>query len=190
VVADALGRPTSRLRVLNDSTASGYDLYFGRGLTGRLFLMVLGTGVGVCVIDDRGPLRVNGDSPGHFGQMDVSIEGHPVVGPDGGAGSLEGYVGAAVLANTYGTDADALTKMRPADPAFRALVRAIRVAHAMYRPHHVVLAGGVGIRLGHAAADMQAAVNRQLTRIARPGGRSASASTTSTPPPARPGRRG
>ena len=169
VVADALGRPAPRLRVLNDSTASGYDLYFGRGLAGRLFLMVLGTGVGVCVMDAHGPLRVNGDSPGHFGQMDVSIEGHPVVGPDGGAGSLEGYVGAAVLAKAYGTEPDALARMRPTDPAFRALVRAVRVAHAMYRPHHVVLAGGVGIRLGHAVAAMQAAVNERLTRSARPG---------------------
>lgn len=169
VVAAALGRPAPRLRVLNDSTASGYDLYFGRGLTGRLFLMVLGTGVGACVMDEAGPLRVNGDSPGHFGQMDVSFEGHPVVGPDGGAGGLEGYVGAAVLADAYGTEPDALADVRPADPAFRALVRAIRVAHAMYRPHHVVLAGGVGIRLGRAVAELRAAVDERLTRIARPG---------------------
>ncbi|MDB5295907.1 MAG: hypothetical protein JWO31_1890 [Phycisphaerales bacterium] len=169
VVADALGRPTPRLRVLNDSTASAYDLYLGRGLAGRLFLMVLGTGVGVAVMDAAGPLRVDGDSPGHFGQMDVSIEGHPVVGPDGGAGSLEGYVGAAALAAAYGTGPDALAGVKPADPAFRAIVRSIRIAHALYRPQHVVLAGGVGIRLAHAVDEMKAATNRQLTKIARPG---------------------
>src|SRR6476661_221432 len=47
LAADALGRPVPRVRVLNDSTAAGYDLYLGRKLEGRLFLMVLGTGVGV-----------------------------------------------------------------------------------------------------------------------------------------------
>lgn len=170
VVAAALpGGPVPRLRVMNDTTAAAYDLYLGRGMTGRLFLMVLGTGVGVCVMDERGPLRVSGDSPGHFGQMDVSIEGHPVIGPDGGAGSLEGYVGAPALAKAYGSEPDALDKMTVDDPAGRAIVRALRIAHALYRPHQVVLAGGVGIRIGHLLGDLRERANHRLTRLARPG---------------------
>jgi glucokinase len=169
VVAAALGHRPPRLRILNDTTAAAYDLYLGRGMAGRLFLMVLGTGVGVAVIDEAGPLRVDGDSPGHFGQMDVSVEGHPIIGPDGGAGSFEGYVGAAVLAERYGSGPAALDQVRVDHPAGRALVRAIRIAHAMYRPHHVVLAGGVGTRLAHLLPNLRKAVDAQLTRIARDG---------------------
>jgi len=168
IAAAALERRPAALRIMNDTTAAAYDIYLGRRLSGRLFLMVLGTGVGVAVMDAAGPLRVDGDSPGHFGQMDVSIEGCPIVGPDGGAGSFEGYIGAPALAKAYGNGPGALDALDVADPAGKALVRAIRIAHAMYRPHHVVVAGGVGIRLGRLRDLLQAAVNDQLTRIARP----------------------
>jgi predicted NBD/HSP70 family sugar kinase len=169
IVYSALGHESGhdRVAVLNDTTAAAYDLYLGRELSGRLFLMALGTGVGACVMDQATPLRVDGDSPGHFGQIDVSIEGHPVIGPDGGAGGLEGHVGAAALAATYGLAA--LERMTIADAAGQALTRAIRIAHALYRPHHVILAGGVGIRLGHLLPDLQRAVNTKLTSIARQG---------------------
>jgi hypothetical protein len=48
------------------------------------------------------------------------------------------------------------------------LVRTIRIAHALFRPHHVVLAGGVGTRLGRLVDELRSAVNQDLTRIARP----------------------
>lgn len=168
IASAALGRTPNRLRIMNDTTAAAYDIYLGRQLSGRLFLMVLGTGVGVAVMDAAGPLRVDGDSPGHFGQMDVSIEGAPVIGPDGGSGSFEGYIGAPALARVYGTSPDALDAMSIGDPPGQALVRAIRIAHAMYRPHHVVIAGGVGIRLSRLRDELKSAVNVRLTSIARP----------------------
>ena len=99
---EAVG-PAGRLLVANDSNAAAWDIYTARQLTGRLLVIVLGTGVGMSVMDAGGPLAVDGESPGHIGQMDVSVEGHPVIGPDGGAGSLEGYVGAAALAERYGS---------------------------------------------------------------------------------------
>jgi predicted NBD/HSP70 family sugar kinase len=171
IVKHALGRATdtATFYALNDTNAAAYDIYFGRKLSGRLCLLALGTGVGACVMDESGPVRVDGDSPGHFGQLDVSIEGHPVIGPDGGAGSLEGYIGAPALAAAYGTTSQALDQMKVTDPAGRALVRTIRIAHALFRPHHVVLAGGVGTRLGRLLPELQAATNQNLTRIARAG---------------------
>jgi predicted NBD/HSP70 family sugar kinase len=166
LVAESLGTTPPNVRVLNDSTAAAYDIYLGRKLAGRLFLMVLGTGVGVTVIDENGPLSVDGDSPGHFGQMDVSIEGHPVIGPDGGAGSLEGYVGAAALKAAYG-NADPAAAIRVDHPTGRALVRALRIAHALYRPDHIALAGGVGVRLGHLLPALKSAVETNLTSVAK-----------------------
>src|SRR4029079_402230 len=106
--------------------------------------------------------------PGHFGQIDVSVEGHPVVGPDGGAGSLESYISSAALAARYGPGDAWLTRLRPTDPPLRALARAIRIAHALYRPHHVFLAGGIGTRLTPFIADLQQTILHQLTRVSRP----------------------
>jgi predicted NBD/HSP70 family sugar kinase len=165
----ALGRRPQTLTVVTDANATSIDIYASRRLEGRLFVLAVGAGVGASVVDAGNPLCVDGDSPGHFGQMDVSVEGEPVVGPDGGAGGLEGYLSAAALAARYGTGEAWAEAVRPDDPPMRALVRSVRVAHAMYRPHHVCLAGGIGMRLGRLVPDLRAAVEWQLTRVARPG---------------------
>ena len=170
LVAAALGRRVDALAVVTDANATATDVYASRKLTGRLFLLAVGAGVGASVIDDGRPLCVDGDSPGHFGQMDVSVEGEPVVGPDGGAGSLEGYLSAAALAARYGAEEGAwVSNMRATDPSMRALAKAIRVAHAIYRPHHVCFAGGIGNRMGHLLPDLRRTVGDRLTNIARPG---------------------
>ncbi len=49
------------------------------------------------------------------------------------------------------------------------MAKAIRICHAIYRPHHIVLAGGLGIRLGRVLPALQQLVQLDLTRIARPG---------------------
>jgi glucokinase len=153
-----------RLNVVSsDAVASAYDLQVTRNLKGRLFCLAIGTGIGAAVLDDGKPLKVHGDSPGHFGQMDVSIEGAPVIGPDGGAGGLEGYLGAAALAKKYGNE------FYKNFEQIKALVRAIRIGHAIYCPDHVGMVGGIGIRLGHAIDDVYRMTNDHLTKIAKPG---------------------
>ena len=154
LVSRALGRKPDTLCIANDSIASGYDIHATRKLPGRLLVLALGTGVGAAVLDDGIPLKVDGESPGHVGQFDVSVEGDPLIGPDGGAGSLEGYIGAPALRHRYGSDP--ASKIRPNDPPIRALAKAIRICHAIYRPHHIVLAGGLGIRLGRTPASAPA----------------------------------
>jgi predicted NBD/HSP70 family sugar kinase len=49
----------------------------------------------------------------------------------------------------------------------RGLARIIRIAHAIYRPQHVTLAGGIGIRVAHLLPALRELVNQDLTRIAR-----------------------
>jgi predicted NBD/HSP70 family sugar kinase len=168
---DALGFSMSRgPSILNDALAAGQDLYRQRVLTGRLLVMALGAGVGAVVLDDGIPLRVEGESPGHLGQIDVSIENEPVIGSDGGAGGLEGYMGAHALARKYGPNVSiALDAMRGDEPPLRALVRAIRIAHAIYRPHHVILCGGIGIRLRRLTPVLRRMIETDLTSLARPG---------------------
>jgi len=177
LVPDAVGlRPASPPTIHNDSAAAAHDLFTSRKLNGRLLVLALGTGVGAAVLDDGVPLLVEGPTAGHLGQIDVSVPGHDVTAPDGGAGGLEGYIGAAALARDYGADVSAaLARFTGDEPAIAALVQTIRIAHAMYRPHHIVLAGGIGVRLGRLLPVLRRRVEHRLTAAARPGWTLASA---------------
>jgi predicted NBD/HSP70 family sugar kinase len=168
VVGQALGLVSS-LEILSDANAVGYDIYASKGLSGRLLCLTLGTGVGASVVDGGGRfLHVSGESPGHFGQLDVSLESDAPVGPDGGRGSLEAYIGTAALAGRYG-DANVVERLTIAEPPIAALVRGIRIGHAIYRPQHVCLTGGIGIRLSSIVGEIKGAVDDRLTRVAREG---------------------
>jgi glucokinase len=160
------GRPTT---TSNDAAATACDIYSTRRLEGRLLVVTLGTGVGAAVLDDGALLRVEGDSPGHIGQIDVSIAGSDVVAPDGGSGGLEGYIGVPALHQRYGPDLSvALARLTGEEPAILALVRTLRICHAMYRPHHICLCGGVGIRLRHLLPVIRKKTADRLTSLARP----------------------
>ena len=165
LVVRAIGLTDVTPVVMNDANATGYDVYSTRQPIGRLLTIAIGTGIGASVFDGGKPLFVDGESPGHIGQVDVSIEGSRVTGPDGGRGGLEGYLGTRALRARYGTAAS--SKIRPGHAPFRALVRIIRICHAIYRPHHVCLAGGTGIRLGHLLEPLRRAIDAGLTNIVR-----------------------
>jgi len=170
LVPEALGlsgdRPTS---ISNDAAATAHDIFTSRHLSGRLLVLTLGTGVGAAVLDDGKLLRVEGDSPGHIGQIDVSIPGANVIGPDGGAGGLEGYIGVPAMQQMYGDLAIALPKFTGDEPAIQALVRCLRICHAIYRPHHVCLCGGIGIRLRHLLLVIRKNTEHHLTSVTQPG---------------------
>ena len=170
IVGRALGPGLPAPAIMSDASAVAYDIYVSRGLSGRLLCISLGTGVGASVLDEGGRfLHVSGESPGHIGQVDVTLDDvTPVpVGPDGGAGSLEAYIGAAALREMYGEHW--VAEIDASDPPVRGLVRAIRIAHAVYRPNHVCLTGGVGIRLKGLLGEIRAAVEDKLTSVARAG---------------------
>ena len=161
---------THPTKFCNDGQATALDVIESWRIRGRLLVLTLGTGIGISVQDDGVPLLIEGESSGHFGQIDVSIDGHPVIGPDGGAGGLEGYLGVAALKAEYGPDvSSAVAKFTGDEPPMLALVRAIRIAHAIYRPEHICLCGGVGIRLKHLIPKLKESVGTRLTSLARPG---------------------
>lgn len=160
------------ISVRSDALAAGIDDYADRELSGRLLALSLGTGVGAIVLDAMTPLKVSPpDAPlssGHLGQMDVSLSADASVGPDGGRGSLEAYIGAPALLARLGDLHTALPGLTADDPAVRALVKALRISHAIYRPDHVSLLGGIGLGLAHLVPAIHAAVNDGLTSMARP----------------------
>ncbi len=178
-IADLLTAASAELTLTNvfsDAHAAAFDFAVEHAIAGRLLAVSLGTGVGLSVLDDGVPLRVSapglGLSSGHLGQVDVStaIDGPAPIGPDGGCGSLEAYIGAPALRARLGDNLHAaLPKLRDTDPAVRALVRALRIAHALYRPHEVALLGGVALGIAQLKHDMASLVADGLTNLARPG---------------------
>lgn len=174
LLTEALEIDVRELQVLSDAEAAARDFYESEHRPqGRFLAISLGTGVGACVLDNGVPLRVSGASPGHFGQLDVTIhepDRDPPLGPDGGRGGLEGYVGLPALVQRLRCTPDTLIACLRRDPVpLQALGRAIRIAHAIYRPARVRLLGGVGIRLGPLVPEIREMVARDLTSVAREG---------------------
>jgi glucokinase len=167
LIDNALGCTPEHLSIHNDAVAAATDLVHSRRLDGRVICMAMGTGVGMGVLDDGVPLLVEGASPGHIGQVDVSLDEHPPIGPDGGSGSLEAYIGAAALSQRYGSPQQFIATATIDAPPLRALARAIRICHAIYRPNHIILAGGIGIAIKPMIAQLKALIDRDLTNIAR-----------------------
>lgn len=166
--------------LLTDALAAATELWHARPRPRvepqrphRLLAVSLGTGVGACVLDDAAPVRVTGVSSGHLGQIDVTLGDAgavPPLGPDGGRGSLEAYIGLPALEARPGGAAAWLSAPSVNDPPLRALIRALRIGHAIYRPDTIALLGGVGIALGQAGLGpaLRERVANELTALARP----------------------
>jgi len=165
------------LWLLTDAYAGAFDIYRRSQLDGesegRLAVISIGTGVGLSVLDGGAPLDLGGGSSGRLGQIDVALEADAPIGADGGRGALEAYIGAAALRRRFGEPAlsDApqlLQALRRDDAPLRALARAVRILHAIYRPRRVVLIGGVGLALAGAHEQLDAMIRHELTSVADP----------------------
>lgn len=171
LITSAVGATQSPPRIFTDAHAAAFDLWTQSRTPGRFIGISIGTGVGACVLDDGRPLRVSATSSGHVGQIDVSIDdaGEPIpIGPDQGRGSLEAYIGLPALERRYsGALEQRLSSLGPADPPLRALARALRIIHAIYRPDTIALLGGVGIRLRPSLPALHTLTADALTSLAR-----------------------
>ena len=156
------------LMATSDAQAASHDALGAMGLSGRTAIISIGAGVGMAVIANGKAVSHTDGGPGHIGQMDVSIGDDAPIGPDGGRGSLEGYIGAAALRTRYGDSDESILEGLQKDPVpLCALARAIRIVHVIYRPDCVVLLGGLGHRL--CETNLDELVNNQLSTLARPG---------------------
>lgn len=154
----------------SDAFAAANDATEALSLTGRVAFISIGAGVGLAVVDDGEPIAHTDGGAGHLGQVDVSISDDPPIGPDGGRGSLEGYIGASALRKRFGdADDSILLGLQRDHVPLRALARAIRMVHVMYRPDSIVLLGGLGHRLRDTTLDEY--VNDKLSSLARPNAR-------------------
>lgn len=173
-----------RVAEFTDSHAAAADYWRTRPSPGRLLALSMGTGIGACVLDAEvggkpAPLIVTGRGPGQIGQMDVGIEEKQEETWAGksmppGTGTLESHMGLPALRARFGENAIALQtaiedgRLRADRWPLRGLVRALRIAHAIYLPERIVLLGGVGIRLRPMLEDMRVRVADGLTALAKP----------------------
>jgi len=160
-----LARPP---RVLTDALAAALGEHQANPLPGRALYLALGAGVGGIVMDDGRPLLIARGTSGHFGHMDVSGgEKNAPATAAAGRGALEAYIGAEALRRA-GVDLDAPAGLgHPAlADALAALARSLRILLALYRPDHIVLLGGVGLKLGPLLPQLDAQVRDQLTTAA------------------------
>jgi len=162
LVSKAIGRTLQPL-ITSDAHAAAHDFWRSHGINGRLLAISIGTGVGASVLDDGRPLLVSGESPGHFGQVDVTLEGEPA------PRTLESYVGVKQLRSDFGAPfAETIADFDGSSKPLRALARAIRIAHAIYRPDTVALLGYVGMLFASRRDVLEALVRDGLTSVAKP----------------------
>lgn len=163
---------TRPVKVATDAHAAAFGHWYTHQCTGRSVSLVMGTGVGACVLDNARQLKVTGVSCGHLGQIDVgclSVE-PSFQSTDGSRGTLEAFIGLAALRDRYGDDPLTAWLAAPMSaPPWRALAGAIRTTHAIFRPDQIVLLGGVGSRLRPRLDDLRALVSQGLTSVAREG---------------------
>lgn len=172
LVADAVGRNVPHI-VVSDAEAATLDAASDHPDARRVLGIAIGTGVGACLMEDGRAVRIGRGSGGHLGQCDVGPIGgtHPL-GPDGGRGSLEAYLGVAAFRARFGAGfGDRIASLPADDPALVALARAIRIALAIYTPDLVLLLGGLGIALEPHRKAIEGEVRLELTRVAPAGWR-------------------
>lgn len=174
MLGSILGFEPKHARFVSDIHATAIDLVSRLELNGRVGIIANGTGVGFAMIEDGQMLKLGSKGVGHIGQLDVGrCEDADRFDPSGVRNPLEAFVGIRAIRDRLGTEDESmilahLDSLPVEDPCMRALVRAIRVIHALYTPDTIVLAGGVGIALRTRRDAIRTLVNDGLTALANP----------------------
>ena len=161
LISQAIGVPV-KPTIASDAHAAAHDFLITHKPIGRLLAISIGTGVGASVLDEGKPLLVCGETPGHFGQMDVTLDAEPV------PRTLESYLGAKRLHSEFGSRfVEAIAAFDDHARPLRALARAIRIAHAIYRPDTVALLGYVGMQFAACRDKLETIVRADLTSVSK-----------------------
>lgn len=162
LVSKAIGSPVTP-SIASDAHAAAHDFWVTKRPSGRLLAISIGTGVGACVLDAGCPLLVSGESPGHFGQVDVTMDSQST------PRTLEWYVGAKRLHGAFGQDiVGAIAQFDRSSTSLRALARSLRIAHAIYRPDTIALLGYIGMQFNACRTHLEAEIREGLTSVAKP----------------------
>lgn len=172
-IGKALPTP-SPAAVSTDAVAAAIADHHEHPTTGRSLYLAMGTGVGGAVLDAGIPLIVTRGTPGHLGHIDVS-GGDPDAPstPGAGRGALEAYIGARGLRDD-GVTIETLEDLEAAKNHPRvlagidALIRALRIFFAIFRPDEIVFMGGMTPLIEAHIDRIMPAVRDRITPAAPP----------------------
>ena len=173
LLASALGYVPENYSVVSDVQAAGEDFMCAHKCSGRTAINAIGTGVGLAAFDDDEPIGIGNRGIGHLGMMDMGRLGAcDLVAPDGSKDTLESYIGTRAMELRFpGVEPkdlpEAIGTLSMNEPSMQALVRAIRIVHAIYGPDQVVLMGGVGIAMKPLRSELDLAIRDGLTSLAK-----------------------
>ncbi len=174
ILEQVLGGGPTIYAVLSDVQAAGVDFICGHKCCGRTAIIAIGTGVGFAVFDDGEVVGIGNRGIGHLGMIDIGQLGEDDrLAPDGARNTLESYIGARTIEQRFpGVESmkllGVIETLGMDEPFMNAIVRMIRIVHAIYVPDQIVLMGGVGIALLTHQNKIETAVNDGLTSLANP----------------------
>ncbi len=174
LLAQVFGFAPETYAVLSDVQAAGEDFIRAHKCCDRTAVIAIGTGVGLAVFDDGEAIGIGSRGIGHLGMIDIGQLGeHDALAPDGAKNTLESYIGARAIEAKFpavqSTQLPEKIRTLPMDdPTMAAIVRMIRVVHAIYVPKQIVLMGGIGIALKPLQNKIQTLVCDGLTSMANP----------------------
>ncbi len=177
LLASSLGYVPKNYSVVSDVQAAGEDFMCAHKCSGRTAVIAIGTGVGLAVFDNGVAIGIGERGIGHLGMMDMGRLGEcDLVAPDGSKNTLESYIGTRAMelrfAGVEPRDLPAsIGTLSMNEPSIQALIRAIRIVHAIYVPGQIVLMGGVGIAMNPMSAELESTIRDGLTSLANPGWR-------------------
>ncbi len=172
ILEQVFGLVPTTYAVLSDVQAAGEDFICAHKCVGRSAIIAIGTGVGLGVFDDGEVVGIGNRGIGHLGMIDIGpLGGVDRLAPDGAKNTLESYIGARAIEQRFPSIEPtklprAIETLGMDEPFINAIVRMIRIVHAIYVPDQIVLMGGVGIGLLTHQNKIETAVNDGLTSLA------------------------
>ncbi len=180
LLCEVLGAEPKSWRLMNDVQSAGTDFLIETQTEAgvdnedqdRTAAIAIGTGVGLAVFDGTKPVGIGSRGIGHLGMIDVGRIGErDVVAHDGSVNILESFVGARAIERRFpelheSELVQGIGSLPIDDPILIAMIRAIRIVHAIYTPRRIVLMGGVGIAFKPIRDALVETVNTGLSRVA------------------------
>jgi len=167
-----LGSEPAKFEILSDVNASGQAYLHEKPCSGRAAIIAIGTGVGLGVFDNGQQVGIGNTGIGHLGMLDIGrLDTEDRYDNEGARNTLESFLGARAIEQRFvglasESCAEGIKSLSMDDPICQALIRMLRIVHAMYTPDQIVLMGGIGSAFSDHQEQIYALVNDGLTPLA------------------------
>ena len=167
-----LGSEPAKFNILSDVRASGQAYLHAKPWAGRSAIIAIGTGVGLGVFDNGLHVGIGNAGIGYLGMLDIGrLDTDDRYDKQGARNTLESFLGARAIEQRFAdlpfeSCSDGIQSLAMDDPICQALIRMIRIVHAIYTPNQIVLMGGIGSAFSVHQEQIYALANEGLTPLA------------------------